>query len=72
MDIKKNYLINRNSALQTNSGVRSNYFAKKELMTFEKIARLSKIKKTLIGIKKYLTMGRRPIFKERLVEKVNI
>ena len=44
MDIKKNYLINRNSALQTNSGVRSNYFAKKELMTFEKIARLSKIK----------------------------
>ena len=43
MNIKKNYLINRNSALQTSSDMRFTYFAEKELLTFKKIARLSKI-----------------------------
>ena len=43
MNLKKNYLINRNLALQTSSDIRIDYFAKKEIVTFEKIARLSKI-----------------------------
>ena len=57
MNIKKNYLINRNSALQKSSDIRFTYFAKKELMTFEKIARLSKIKEDFDwNKKKYLIM----------------
>ena len=52
MNIKKNYLINRNSALQRSADIRFTYFAEKELMTFEKIARLSKIKENFAWNKK--------------------